>query len=169
MKLALVTLATLAGTVPSNPTGDYNATGGFAETLAVSPTEQLGQFRLVLRAQNWGSASVRRIRLKGVIRGVLDPATLTLSHTLVNHDRTGAIFTVGDQITQVFAGDPTCANGSVPFQIEETLNIAAGTGEFANIQPGGWVKVVGTVNNCPGLPGFGRNDFEVTDGFVTFQ
>ena len=140
---------------------------GFAETLSVSETEQLGKVRVVLKSDNPSSHLKKKVVIAGTLRGILKEDS-TLAHTLVNKSRTGAIYTDGDSITAVYAGDPSCVSG-VPFEIEETLSIVAGSGIYSKLQYGSYIVVKGVVNNCPTLPEYGRNDFEVIGGSLTFQ
>jgi len=69
----------------------------------------------------------------------------------------------------VYTGDPTCEDGAgnLPFKVEETLHIVAGTGIYAGVEPGGFIVLKGVINNCPSLAKFGQNNFEVVGGSVT--
>jgi len=176
--LSVASFTTLAENYTETST-TYNVKRGFAETLSVTPTEQLGKFRAVLKlprdsgfyyGRKHSDKPKRKLVLAGAIKGVLNP-DFTLNHTFVNKDRTGALYTQNDTITQIYAGDPTCANGtgSVPFTVEETLYIVAGTGIYANVEPGSFLLLEGVINNCPSLPEFGQNDFEVVGGSITFS
>lgn len=166
--LVCITSLSAVATEAVQITTEYDVKRGFAETLSVSQTDQLGKFRVVLNPVE-GSADNSRLILAGVLKGVLNP-DFTLNHTMVNKDRTGVLYTAGDSITMVYGGDPTCegGTGTTPFEVEETLYIVAGTGEYSGIQPGSYIVVKGTVNNCPSLPEYGRNDFEVIGGSVIF-
>lgn len=146
-----------------NISGTFDVKRGFSETMSVSQTEQLGRFKFVMKDEN-----NTKLKIKGTIRGVLDPTTFSLSHTAVNKERTGTMITAGDSITNILGGDPSCANGSEPFQVEEILFIVAGTGIYSNVEAGSFITVEGVINNCPGLPNFLQNNFSVTGGTVTF-
>lgn len=170
MKLITILAVSLISTLAfAQHSGDYNVVRGNAKTFAISQTNQLGSFRLVLKSVDKQSVE-RKIKLKGSIHGTINP-NQTLNHVLVNKERTGAIYTMGDTITNPFlgTGDPACANGTEHWQIEETLYVAFGTGEFQNIVPGSTVVVHGTVGNCPNVIGFGRNDFQVVGGSISFN
>jgi hypothetical protein len=169
--LSLTTFAALA----NNSTQTYDVVRGSAETFSVSQTEQLGQFRavLMLNRGSWYQRGSRFSRLglvlDGVIKGVLNP-DFTLTHSFVNNNRTGVLYTAHDSVTTIFAGDPTCQNGtgSTPFEVEEILNIVAGTGIYADVEAGSFMILRGVINNCPSLPEYGQNTFEIIDGSVTF-
>lgn len=150
----------------------YDVKRGSAQSYSISQTEQLGNFRAVMSS---GSGllglglTLDQLVLEGTIKGALNP-NFTLNHTFVNKDRTGVIYTANDSITNIFAGDFTCQNGtgSTPFEIEETLNIVAGTGIYANIEQGSYIVLKGVINNCPSLPNYGQNNFDVVGGSISF-
>jgi len=150
--------------------GTYTAVKGFAETLAVTENDQIGHFRLVLVDKNSEirKGKRKRVIIKGVIKGLLTDE-FAISHTLVNKDRTGVLYTSGDYISNIYAGDPFCSDSVTPFEIQETLIIVAGTGEYSNVLPGSTIIVEGVINNCPGSADFGLNNVEITGGTVTFQ
>lgn len=163
--LCILSVNSFAGT-----TNSYDVKQGYAKTSVVSETEQLGVFSLIIKSdQKEKRKKSKTIRINGVIRGILDPSTFTLTHTFVNHSRTGTLITAGDSITNIYSGDPSCANGSVPFSIEETLFIVAGTGIYADVEAGSYVTVDGVVNNCPDSPNYLQNNFTVTGGSITFN
>jgi len=163
--LFITSLSTLAEEVET--TVIYKAKRGFAETLSVSETEQLGKLRIVLKPIRGSNPHQSKIILSGVIKGTLN-ADFSLNHTFVNKDRTGVLYTANDTITMVYAGDPTCENGkgTVPFEVEETLNIVAGSGIYAGVEPGSIIELNGIINNCPSLPEYGQNNFYVVGGTV---
>lgn len=163
-KLLIASLCALSLNVFADEPKVYDVKYGFSKTLSTSQTQQLGKFGLILKGDN-----LKRSFIYGSIHGVLDPATLTLSHTLVNTRRTGSIITQGDTITNVYSGDPYCTDGVTPFNIEETLFIVAGTGIYSDIEAGSYITVEGTVNNCAGSSNYLQNDFKVTGGKVTFK
>jgi len=148
----------------ANITGTYDIKRGFAETHSISQLEQLGKYRLVMK-----DANRNKLKIKGIMRGKFDPSTQTSSHTLVNTERTGTLITAEDFFTNIYAGDPVCANGVVPFEVEERLNIVSGTGIYAGVQPGSYIIVQGVINNCPCYDNFLQNDFSVTGGVITFN
>ena len=145
----------------------YEAKSGFSETLAVSQTEQLGRYRIVLKPIVGSKFKAGNLIAVGISRGLLNP-DFTANHTFVNKDRTGVLYTEGDAFTAIYAGDPTCNNGAgtIPFEVEETLNFVAGTGIYAGIESGSFIVMKGVINNCPSLPEFGQNNFEVVSGTV---
>ena len=191
LSTALLSITSLSA-VGHETTVTYEAKKGFAETLSVSQTEQLGIFKLVLKPvkgtnyhKNGNSKHHKNkssnhrkgkgsnhhndiIVIKGAMKGALNP-DFTINHTLVNTDRTGALYTANDTITMVYGGDPTCDNGTgtTPFEVEETLYIASGTGVYSGIEPGSYIEVYGVINNCPSLPEYGQNNFEIIGGVVT--
>ncbi|WP_441002365.1 hypothetical protein [Pseudocolwellia agarivorans] len=179
MKKTLISAALLSLTsfaaLAHNSTQTYDVVRGSAETFSVSQTEQLGKFRAVLMTNrgSWHHRTSRFNRLglvlDGVIKGVLNP-DFTLTHSFVNNNRTGVLYTEHDSITTIFAGDPTCQNGtgSTPFEVEEILNIVGGTGIYADVEAGSFMVLRGVINNCPSLPAYGQNTFEIIDGSVTF-
>ena len=169
MKSIIITLVCLVSfSASAQYSGAYTVKKGFSESLSVSQTEQLGKMRVVLKSEKHSSHSKNKIVIAGTLRGILIPENGTLTHTLVNKARTGAIYTDGDTIEVVHAGDLICASGT-PFVIEEKLFIVGGSGIYAGIQYGSYIDVKGVVNNCPGLPEYGRNDFEVIGGSIYFQ
>lgn len=173
MKKTLISAALLSLTssyaLAENTTKTYDVKRGFAETFSVSQTEQLGKFKAVLKRIKGDKHYKRRLVLEGVIKGLLNP-NFTLNHTFVNKKRTGVIYTTNDSIT-ILAGDPTCENGtgSTPWEVEETLNLVAGTGIYAGIEQGSFILLKGVINNCPFLPEYGQNTFEVVGGSITFN
>lgn len=169
MKSIIVTLVCLVSfSATAQYSGAYKVKKGFSETLSVSATEQLGKMRVVLKSENRSFHSKNKIVIVGALRGTLNPADLTLSHILVNKDRTGTIYTAGDTITVFHEGDQLCSSG-IPFVFEERLNIVKGSGIYSGVQYGSYIDVKGVVNNCPELPEYGRNDFEVIGGSVNFE
>jgi hypothetical protein len=158
------------GALAHSTTKTFDVKRGFAETFSISQSEQLGKFKAVLKLVNSSKKENRRLVLKGAIKGVLNP-DFTLTHSFVNNDRTGVIYTAHDTITNFIAGDPTCENGtgSTPFEVEEILHIVAGTGVYADIEAGSFILLRGVVNNCPSLAEYGQNTFEVIGGTVTFS
>jgi len=178
--LSITSLSALAGhRAETNSTNKiYDVERGFAQTLSISETEQIGKFRAVLTTSRTskkhhsrrGHHQRKRLVLSGVIKGVINP-DFTLNHTFVNQRRTGALYTANDTITNIYAGDPTCnyGTGTVPFEVEETLNIVAGTGIYANVEPGSTILLKGVINNCPSLPKYGQNTFDVIGGSVTIN
>ena len=169
MKLIIITLVCLLSfSAFAQYSGTYTVKKGYTESLSVSQTEQLGKIRVVLKIVNHSNHTKDKIVIDGIMRGILNP-DYTLTHTLVNNDRTGAIYTAGDSITAIYAGDPTCADGITPFKIEETLTLVAGSGIYSGIQYGSFIVLKGVVNNCPLTPEYGINNFEVIGGSVKFQ
>jgi len=175
MKKLLVSVALLSVSSLSALAGDkindsvtYDVKRGFAETFSVSQSEQLGNFRVVLKPISGSDFDLDKLVLKGISKGLLN-ADSTLNHTLVNKERTGVLYTANDSITMVYTGDSTCENGAgnIPFEVEETLNIVAGTGIYAGVEPGGVIVLKGVINNCPSLAEFGQNNFDVVGGSVT--
>lgn len=166
--LSITSLSALAEYSTQN-TVTYNVKRGFAETFSTSKTEQLGKFRAVLKPIRGSRFYARKLVLAGVIKGVLNP-NFTLNHSFVNKGRTGVLYTENDTITTIYAGNPTCENGTgtIPLEVEETLNIVVGTGIYADIEPGSFILLRGVINNCPSLPEFGQNNFDVVGGTVTF-
>ncbi|ARD43201.1 hypothetical protein [Colwellia sp. PAMC 21821] len=164
--LSLSSVSTFAAETTEN-TVVYEAKLGFAETLAVSQAEQLGRYRIVLKPIKGSEFKAGNLIAVGIARGLLNP-DFTANHIFINKDRTGALYTENDAITAIYAGDPTCDNGTgtVPFEVEETLNFVAGTGIYAGIEPGSFIVMKGVINNCPSLPEFGQNNFEVVGGTV---
>lgn len=148
----------------ANVTGVYDVKRGFAETLSISQTEQIGKYKIIMRDIN-----NNKLKIRGTLRGILDPSTQTLSHTLVNKERTGTLITRGDSVTNIYSGDPICANGATHFQVEETLHIVAGTGVFSGVQEGSYIIVDGVIKNCAASRGFLQNDFIVRGGQITFN
>jgi len=163
-KLLVSSLCLLSLNSVANVAGVYDVKRGFAETLSINQTEQLGEYKIILK-----DANNNKLKIRGSLRGILDPSTQTLSHTLINTERTGTLITQGDSVTSIYSGDPICANGATNFQIEETLNIVAGTGIYSNVQPGSYIIVDGTINNCPSSRDFLQNDFIVKGGVITFK
>ena len=166
--IVVLSLSLVSATANAVTPGTYTAITGFAKTLSVTETEQLGYFRVILINSNPAITRKRHIELKGVMKGLLNP-DYSLSHTFVNKKRKGVMYTAGDSITQVYAGDPYCSDNVTPFKDQQTLTIVAGTGKYSNVLPGSTIVVTGTINNCPNLSKYGRNNFEVTGGTVTFQ
>ena len=164
--LSLYSISAFAAETTEN-TITYNAKNGFSETFSVSQSEQLGKFRVVLKPLKESGFRGGNLTLVGLTKGYLNP-DFTINHTFVNKDRSGVLYTENDTITAVYTGDPTCENGAgaVPFEVEETLNIVAGTGDYAGIEPGSFIVLKGVINNCPSLPEFGQNNFEVVGGTV---
>ncbi|XPF95753.1 hypothetical protein ACM9HF_06970 [Colwellia sp. RE-S-Sl-9] len=153
-----------------NTTKVFEVKRGFAKTFSVSQTEQLGKFKAVLKSRrDGGELSAEKLVLKGTIKGILN-SNFTLNHTFVNKERTGVLYTANDSMTNILAGDATCENGtgSIPFEIEETLHLVAGTGIYAGIEQGSFILLKGVINNCPSLPEYGQNTFEVVGGSVIF-
>jgi len=163
-KVLISSLCLLSFNCFANITGTYDVKRGFAETHSISQLEQLGKYRFVMK-----DANRNKLKIKGIMRGKFDPLTQTSSHTLVNIERTGTLITAGDSFTNIYGGDPVCANGVVPFEVEERLNIVSGTGIYAGVQPGSYIMVEGVINNCPCNGNFLQNDFSVTGGIVTFN
>jgi hypothetical protein len=155
-------------TEATETTVTYNVKRGFAETFSVSQTEQLGKFRAVLKPIRGTTSHRSKLVLAGAIKGRLN-ADFTVNHTFVNKDRTGVLYTENDAVRVVYSGDPTCINGSgaAPFEVEEILNIVGGTGIYAGVEPGSFIVLEGIINNCPSLPEFGQNDFDVVGGTIT--
>jgi len=169
MKLIICILASLLSfSAFAQYSGEYSVKKGYTESLLVSETEQLGKIRVVLKNTNHSKHKKSKIVINGIIRGILNP-DYTLTHTLVNKDRTGVIYTAGDTITEIYAGDPICSDGITPFKIEETINLVAGSGIYSGVQYGSFIILKGVVNNCPMSPEYGISDFEVIGGSVYFQ
>ncbi|TWX63395.1 hypothetical protein [Colwellia sp. C1TZA3] len=175
MKKLLVSVALLSISIFSalavgktNDAVTYDVKRGFAETFFVSQTEQLGKFRVVLKPIRGSDFDRDQLILKGISKGFLN-ADFTINHTFVNKERTGVLYTANDTITMVYAGDPTCENGAgkIPFEVEETLHIVAGTGIYVGVEPGSFIVLKGVINNCPSLAEFGQNNFDVVGGSVT--
>jgi hypothetical protein len=166
----LVPLAGLLATVGLTPSllaeengvldGCYVPVAGYAESASYSPTEQLGQYRLLLTRKDGRRhkhRALNRVVLKGPFKGA-QSEDLTLNHVLGTEDREGFIFTAGDTffpeaITPCNDVDGVILEGS------EILYPIAGTGIYAGLAEGGSVTVRGTINTCTGL-----NDFEVLPG-----
>jgi len=163
-KVLIASLCLLSLNSVANVTGVYEVKRGFAETLSISETEQLGKYKFIMK-----DANNNKLKIKGSLRGILDPLTQTLSHTLVNADRTGTLITGGDSVTNVYGGDPVCANGVTHFQVEETLYIVAGTGVYSGVQAGSYIVVDGVIGNCVASRGYLQNNFTVTGGMITFN
>jgi hypothetical protein len=144
--------------------GCYVPMGGFAETASYSPSDQLGQYRVVLmrkdsHRQKGPHRMLRRVVIQGPLRGVItDPASLILEHVLGTEERDGFIYTASDTFA-VEAAVPCDGTVGQVFEGRETINPVAGTGRFAGLRLGGSLVVTGTVNTCTGL-----NDFEVVPG-----
>lgn len=143
--------------------GCYVPKGGYAESQSYSPTEQLGQYRLLLtrkdsfrETRRTKHRALHRVMLKGPFKGAQNE-DLTLNHVLGTEDRKGFIFTAGD----TFIPDEItpCDDNRVILEGSEILYPVAGTGIFAGLIEGGSVIVKGTINTCTGL-----NDFEVLSG-----
>ena len=147
--------------------GCYIPTKGFAESTSVNPAEQVGLYRIVLERENWEALSgkekkstTRKLVMEGPFRGVItSPQPILLDHVLADEERRGVVYTQGDDfmVTGV-----ECEGGIISGI--ETLRPVLGTGRYENLLPGGTVQVEGSVNNCPGDPDFGTNDFEVVEG-----
>ncbi len=144
--------------------GCYVPMSGFAETASYSPSDQLGQYRVVLmrkdsHRQKGPHRMLRRVVIQGPLRGVItNPVSLILEHVLGTEGRDGFIYTANDTFeTEAFV--PCDEAGGVVLEGKETINPVLGTGRFAGLQPGGSLVVTGTVNTCTGL-----NDFEVVPG-----
>lgn len=170
VSVALLSMSSLSvlAVEKTHDTVTYDVKRGFAETFSVSQFEQLGKFRVVLKPIRGAGFDRDKLVLKGISKGLLN-ADFTINHTLVNKERTGVLYTANDTITMVYTGDPTCENGAgnIPFEVEETLYIVAGTGIYAGIEPGGFIVLKGVINNCPSLATFGQNNFDVVGGSVT--
>lgn len=163
-KILISSLCFLSLNSVANVTGVYDVKRGFAETLSISQTEQLGNYKIIMKDIN-----NNKLKIRGLLRGILDPLTQTLTHTFINKERTGTLITNGDSITNVYRGDPICANGTTNFHIEETLYIVAGTGVYSEVQEGSYIIVDGVINNCSDSRGFLQNDFNVIGGLITFN
>lgn len=174
MKKVVVGAALLSLTsfyvLADNTTKTYDVKHGFAKTFSVSDKDQLGKFKAILKRVKGAKHYKRKLVLEGEIKGVLN-SNFTLNHTFVNKKRTGVLYTANDSITNILAGDPTCESGtgSTPWEIEETLHIVAGTGIYADIEQGSFILLKGVINNCPSLPEYGQNTFEVVGGSITFN
>jgi len=168
LAIAALPLSLVSVTASAVSPGNYVAISGFSKTLSVTETEQLGYFRVILINNDPVIKRKRHVEIKGVIKGLLNP-DYSLNHTFVDKKRNGVIYTAGDSITQIYAGDPYCSDNVTPFEVQQTLTIVAGTGKFSNVQPGSTIVVTGTINNCPNLSKYGHNNFVVTGGAVIFQ
>jgi hypothetical protein len=140
--------------------GCYVQVGGYAESASYSPTEQLGQYRLLLTRKEGcrhRHRALNRVVLKGPFKGAQND-DLTLNHVLGTEDREGLIFTAGDTF---FPDAITPCNdvGGVILEGSEIIYPVAGTGIYAGLTEGGSITVRGTINTCTGL-----NDFEVLSG-----
>lgn len=145
--------------------GCYVPTRGYVETQSYSPLEQLGELKIVLRHENWKSLEpadqkriARRLVIKGVLAGKVDPMTNLASHVITDKSRNGILFTSGDLfIPSTF----DCFVNGVPKLMtgREIINIVSGTGKFNAVQPS-TVYVDGSINSCPTDPDFGKNDFQ---------
>jgi hypothetical protein len=170
VSVALLSMSSLSAFAveKTNDTVTYDVKRGFAETFSVSQFEQLGKFRVVLKPIRASDFDRDKLVLNGISKGLLN-ADFTINHTLVNKERTGVLYTENDTITMVYTGDPTCENGlgNIPFEVEETLYILAGTGIYAGVEPGSFIVLKGVINNCPSLAEFGQNNFDVVGGSVT--
>ena len=140
--------------------GCYVPNSGFAESVSISQTEQLGLYKIVLKREGWNELSQteraeiqRTLVLSGPFRGILDTVTNTLAHVLSSDSRDGVLYTANDMFFPD-ENSTVCKLSGV-----ETLNVVFGTGAYSDVF--GSVQVQGTVNNCPGDPEFGLNDFEV--------
>lgn len=163
-KVLICSFCLLSFNSAADVTGVYDVKRGFSETLSISQTEQLGEYKIIMKDINHN-----KLKIKGLSRGIFDPSTQTLSHTFINTERTGTLITSGDSITNIYGGDPICANGVTNFQVEETLNIVAGTGIYSGVQEGSYIIIDGVINNCAVSSNFLQNDFIITGGLITFN
>ena len=135
---------TSTGALAHSTTKTFDVKRGYAETFSISQSEQLGQFKAVLKLVDGSRRHKNKLILQGAIKGVLN-SDFTLAHSFVNYDRSGVIYTMNDSIINFIAGDPTCENGtgSTPFEVEEILNIVAGSGVYADIEAGSFILLKG--------------------------
>lgn len=177
LSIAALSLGLVSTSASAETQGTYTATKGFSKTLSISEKDQLGRFLIILendQPKNKNSNKKKnrnksnRIILGGISIGSLND-DFTLNHTFINKRRNGVLYTAGDSITQIYAGDPYCSDTVTPFEVQETLIIVAGTGKYSNVQPGSTIVVRGTINNCINSKNYGHNDFKVIGGTVTFQ
>ncbi|NTS75439.1 hypothetical protein HR060_01055 [Catenovulum sp. SM1970] len=160
--------------------GEYIPVRGSIESLEVSrpqlgeAPQQVGSYRIVLLRKDWRDLSheekvriKRRVVVRGSFKGDFDLNTMTSSHTLMDKERTGAIYTSGDFIIPT-QGDLLCSGGQI-LKGTEQLNLVAGTGQFAQLESG-TILLNAEIHNCPGQEGFGQNNLEVIprQGSVTF-
>jgi hypothetical protein len=137
--------------------GCYVPERGYAESVSLSATEQLGLYRVVLVNANWQALTgeerekvAKRLVLSGPFKGTITASgpPISLDHVLSDDERDGLLLTSGD--TAYLAPTSACILAGT-----ETINLIAGTGRFTNLSSGSFT-VEGTVNFCNG-----ENDFYV--------
>lgn len=161
--------------------GTYVPVKGTVETFEVSdPTQgeapqQLGRYKIYLVNSAWRSMSSAErdatqylIKVEGLVAGEIDPATLLVSHKLLDDDHNYTLRSANDFFVPQ-SGDLFCSTGT-PLVIQEQINLVKGTGIYANLSEG-TIMLNGVINNCPTLPDFGKNVLEVIpyQGSVTFE
>ncbi len=151
--------------------GEYRAVYGNVKTMEISnplageTPEQIGRYSLWLIKADWDSLTTEEklqtqyiIRLRGTLRGIVNPVDFSAKHTIVGDDRNYIIRSEGDQLFPI-SGDPYCTTGE-PMKVQEQVNLVSGTGTYSNLTSG-TIMLKGTINNCPHLEDFGKNDFQV--------
>ncbi len=159
---------------PLNIEGEYKVVYGNVKTMEISnplageSPEQIGRFSVWLVKADWDSLTTEEklqtkyiMRLRGTLRGLVNPVDFSATHTMVGDNREYIIRSDGDQLYPV-SGDPFCSTGE-PMQVREQVNLVTGTGKYANLKSG-TIMLKGTINNCPQLDDFGKNDLTVIPG-----
>ncbi|MCW8092502.1 hypothetical protein [Alteromonas sp. ASW11-130] len=179
--LATFFCTSTAFSAESSVTGEYKVVYGHVKTMEVSnpvageSPEQIGRFSVWLVKANWKNLSAEEkmrskyiIRLRGTLRGLVNPRDFTARHIMVGDNRDYVIRSDGDQLIPI-SGDPFCSSGE-PMQVKEQVNLVSASGIYGNLTSG-TIMLEGQVNNCPHLEGFGKNDFTVipNQGIVIFD
>lgn len=172
--LSLGTFQASAGQNSGVLDGTYVPVSGHSFSREVSrislgeAPRQVGRYSVVLNREGWSELSEqekKRIRKRLVIRGeytgVMDMGTMTLSHTLVNDEKTGTLYSQGDFLIPQ-QGDGYCSAG-IPLTGVEQINFVAGTGDYEDLVTGTLV-LHALVNNCPEEQDYLRNHFDVVVG-----
>lgn len=155
--------------------GKYVPVSGYAHSREISRPSlgetrlrQVGKFKVVLKREGWKDLSDeeksrirKRLVIKGEYTGVMAEDHFHLSHTMVNKDKSGTLYSDGDFLIPS-RGDNFCSAGET-LQGVEQMNIVAGAGEYRNITSGTLLWNA-DINNCPGTEGFLSYQFEFVAG-----
>ena len=155
--------------------GKYVPVSGYAHSREISRPSlgetrlrQVGKFKVVLKREGWDELSDddkerirKRLVIKGEYTGIMAEDHFHLSHTMVNKDKSGTLYSDGDFLIPS-RGDNTCSTGETLQGIEQ-MNIVAGAGEYSNVTTG-TLLLDSDINNCPGTDGFLSYQFEFIAG-----
>lgn len=167
----------LADEVSMSLHGCYTVTRGHVESVAISQTQQMGMYRIILKHNNWRSLSdkeqshtIKRFvadgPILGNITGIDNTGKVYLTHIMSDKESRGLLISQDSVYTPTTIPEPCNNSSSYILTGIETVSINAGTGIFAGLDPQqtASIQVEGTVNSCSG-----QNDFEVIDGELCFQ